>query len=162
MGRFALEIGRALRRARGERDLTLREVSAMTMGRFKATSVAAYERGERTIALERFIDLCDLYGIPAQEMLAEILRPPGVRNVAVIDRELLDPSRSTEASLVSGFVRQISSLRREQPSGAIVLRAGDLEVLATASGKEPTELVKVLRSDDSGDDETEGASSVDA
>src|SRR5688572_12284890 len=154
MGRFALEIGTALRRARGARDLTLRQVSALSMGRFKATSLAAYERGERTISLERFIELCDLYGIPAQAMLAEILPPLNVRSVAVIDRELLESSRSAEASLISGFVRQISSLRREQPSEAIVLRAGDLEVLATASGKEPTELVKVLSSHDARDDET--------
>jgi hypothetical protein len=39
-----------------------------------------------------------------------------------------------------------------------VLRAGDLEVLATASGEEPTELVTVLRSEDDADDETEGSS----
>lgn len=158
MGRFALEIGRALRRARGARDLTLREVSDMTMGRFKSTSVAAYERGERTISLERFIELCDLYGIPAQAMLAEILRPENARSVASIDRELLESTRSTEASLISGFVRQIASLRRELPADAILLRAGDLEVLATASGKEPTELVTVIRSEDAGDDETEGSS----
>jgi transcriptional regulator with XRE-family HTH domain len=158
MGRFALEIGRALRRARSARDLTLREVSAMTMGRFKSTSVAAYERGERTISLERFIELCDLYGIPAQAMLAEILRPENARSVASIDRELLESARSTEASLISGFVRQIASLRRELPADAILLRAGDLEVLATASGKEPTELVTVIRSEDAGDDETEGSS----
>jgi len=161
MGRFALEIGTALRRARGARDLTLRQVSSMTRGRFKATSVAAYERGERTISLERFIELCDLYGIPAQAMLSEILGPLNVRSVAVIDRDLLESSLSAEASLISGFVRQVSSLRREQPSGAIVLRAGDLEVLATASGKEPTELVKILSSDDARDDETEGSPSVD-
>jgi transcriptional regulator with XRE-family HTH domain len=162
MGRFALEIGAALRRARGARDLTLRQVSAISVGRFKATSVAAYERGERTISLERFIELCDLYGIPAEAMLAEILRPPNVRSGALIDLELLESARSAEASLISGFVRQISSLRREQPSEAIVLRAGDLEVFATASGKEPTELVKILGSEDVRDDETEVSPSVDS
>jgi hypothetical protein len=51
---------------------------------------------------------------------------------------------SAEGALVSGFIRQVRALRREAPAETIVLRTGDLEVLATASGKKPEELIEVL------------------
>lgn len=143
MGRLSLEIGRALRRARQARDLTLRQVSTVTMGRFKPTSVAGYERGERTISVERFVELSHLYGIPPPVLLAEILEGqpgPGV------DLETTEREGVPEGSLVSGFILRIRSLRRERPTDAIALRAGDLEVLASASGKEAAELVRVLES----------------
>jgi hypothetical protein len=50
--------------------------------------------------------------------------------------------RSAEGSLLSEFVRQIKALRREPPSETIALRAGDIEVLATAAGKKPEELAE--------------------
>jgi len=144
MGRFALEIGNALRRARRARGLTLRQVSAITEGRFKPTSVAGYERGERAISLERFCELCQLYGLPPQALLADIWRAVQGTTEPDIDLALLESLGSAEAALVAGFIRQIRALRREAPSGTIVLRAGDLEVLATAAGKKPAELVEVL------------------
>jgi hypothetical protein len=52
---------------------------------------------------------------------------------------------SEEAALVSGFVRQVRSLRAEGGTEAIILRTGDLEILATASGRRPDELTALLR-----------------
>ena len=43
-------------------------------GVFKATSVAGYERGERSITLERFCGLTELYGYAPERVLADILR----------------------------------------------------------------------------------------
>lgn len=144
MGRIAQEIGRALRRARLARDLTLRQVSTLSHGRYKPTSVAGYERGERAISLQRFCELCELYDVPPQTLLADILRAAQGRPEPDIDLTLLESLGSDEAELVAGFIRQIRSLRREHPTGRIVLRSGDLEVLATAAGKKPAELVRAL------------------
>jgi transcriptional regulator with XRE-family HTH domain len=138
-------IGRALRRARLSRGLTLREVSTASGGRFKATSVAGYERGERHITLQRFCELCRFYDVPPEELLTEIVRSgerPAEPEIDLAVLELLDPE---QRALVSSFVRQIRALRRERGDDMIVLRAGDLEVLATASGKEPEELRGMLR-----------------
>ena len=144
IGSFALEAGRALRRARRARGLTLRQVSALSQARFKPTSVAGYERGERAISLERFCELCRLYEVRPQVLLAEILRaidrtPEPPLDLAL--REYLGPAEST---LVAGFIRQIRSLRGDFTSGRITLRSGDLEVLATAAGKAPDELQEAL------------------
>ncbi len=46
-------IGQALRDARKASGLTLREAAARSSGRFRPTSIARYERGERSISLVR-------------------------------------------------------------------------------------------------------------
>lgn len=144
MGRIALETGRALRRARRMRGLTLRQVSDITEGHLKPTSIAGYERGERSISLERFCELCELYSVPPQAILGDIWR--SVQGIAEPDIDLaqLESLGSAEAALVVGFVRQIRALRRDEPVETIVLRSGDLEVLATAAGRKPSELVEAL------------------
>src|SRR4029450_4234306 len=85
MDPLALEIGRALRRARRARGLTLRELTRQSAGRFKATSVAGYERGERTISVERFCELCVLYGVAPQVVLGDILLAVGGGSEREID-----------------------------------------------------------------------------
>lgn len=145
MDALTQEIGRALRRVRKARGLTLREVSALSQGEFKGTSVAGYERGERAITLERFCRLCDLYAVSPDRLLADVVRAAGSRGEVQVDLTFLESLGSAEASLVSGFVRQILSLRKEPARSSIALRAGDLEVLATASEKETEELLDMLR-----------------
>jgi transcriptional regulator with XRE-family HTH domain len=143
---IAVEIGRALRRLRRAHGLTLVDVATMSNGTFKATSVAGYERGERSITLERFCNLCQLYGLAPDRVLAEILRRTEGRIEPEIDLATLESLGTTESALLSGFARQVRGLRGEPQADTITLRAGDLEVLATAEGRQPEELAKALRS----------------
>jgi hypothetical protein len=124
--------------------LTLRELTRQSAGRFKATSVAGYERGERTISVERFCELCVLYGVAPQVVLGDILLAVGGGSEPEIDLSRLETMRSAEGSLLSEFVRQIKALRGETSSERIALRAGDIEVLATAAGKTPEELAEAI------------------
>ena len=141
-----MEIGRALRRLRRAHGLTLVDVAAMSNGMFKATSVAGYERGERSITLERFCSLCQLYGLAPDRVLAEILRRTEGRIEPEIDLAALESLGTTESALLSGFARQVRGLRGEPQADTITLRAGDLEVLATAEGRRPEELAEALHS----------------
>jgi len=141
---FADEIGKALRRARAARGLTLRQVSTLTEGRFKATSVAGYERGERTISVERFCDLCQTYQVSPQAILGDIVRAVAGSTEPEIDLTRLEEMGTVERTLVSGFVRQIQAQRHGSPSETIVLREADLDVLATAAGKTRDELAEAL------------------
>ena len=90
MGDFGEKIGEGLRQARRARGLTLRQVAALTDGRFKATSVAGYERGERTISVERFCELCGVYGVAPQAVLGEIVRAVDERSEPRIDLTKLE------------------------------------------------------------------------
>jgi transcriptional regulator with XRE-family HTH domain len=144
LGDFADKIGKGLREARRARGLTLRQVSALTDGRFKATSVAGYERGERTISVERFCELCGLYGVAPQAVLGEIVRAVDERTEPLIDLTKLEAMGAAERTLVGGFVRRIQAQRGEPPAETIVLRDVDLDVLASASGKTRDELAEAL------------------
>ena len=144
MGGIGLEIGDGLRRARRARGLTLRDVSKLSGGKYKPTSVAGYERGERAISLERFCDLCRLYGVPPPALLADILGLVLTTPEPDIDAQLLESLGEAEAAFVSGFVREIRALRQGRPSDTIALRSGDVEVLATAAGTKADELIHIL------------------
>ncbi len=145
MDPLSLEIGRALRRARKSRGLTLQAVSTMSEGEFKATSIAGYERAERAITLERFCRLCELYTLSPDRLLSDVVRAAETRGEVQIDLTGLESLDSAEGLLVGEFVRQVVALRREPERSSIALRAGDLDVLATASGKKPEELLEILR-----------------
>jgi transcriptional regulator with XRE-family HTH domain len=146
MDSLRIEIGRALRRLRRSRGLKLRDVSDRSQGRFKPTSVAGYERAERSISLERFVEICRLYEAPPERVLADVMRTIEGRVEPEIDLATLGSIGGIEAGLISAFVHQVRSLRGEGAAGdRIILREGDLEVLATAAGKRPDELAHILR-----------------
>ena len=90
------EVGNALRRARLARGLTLRQVGERSLGAFKPTAVAGYERAERTISLERFCGLCAFYGVAPTQLLAEIDEALGARPERIVDlTELEDPTATS-------------------------------------------------------------------
>ena len=144
MERLAAEIGRALRRARRERGLTLRQVAQRSRDRFKPTSIAGYERGERSVSVQRFSELSAMYGIPPDRLLAEALRRRGGRPEVAIDPTRVEGLRGPEARLIADFVSEILELRGEPRPESITLRAGDLEILATASGRQPQEFLEEI------------------
>ena len=140
----AAEIGHVLRQVRRSRDLTLQDVARGSRGVLKATSIAGYERGERSISLERFLALARFYGVPPARLVGEIVRridglPPVTVNLAALER-----LGSTEGMLVADFGNEVRALRNEAPGPTITLRRGDLQVLATASGVRPEDFTARL------------------
>lgn len=61
-----------LRQIRAGRSLSLRQVTVRSGGRFKPSSVASYERGERQISLERFFSLAEVYEVAPERIVAAI------------------------------------------------------------------------------------------
>src|SRR6266508_3264824 len=128
MERLAAEIGRALRRARRERGLTLRQVGQRSRDRFKPTSVAGYERGERSVSVERFSELSAMYGIPPDRLLADALRRWGGRPEVAIDPTRVEGLRGPEARLIADFVSEFLEevhdglLQALKPSDALQIR----------------------------------------
>ncbi len=145
MDRLALEIGRALRQARRERGLTLREVERRSDGRFKPTSVAGYERGERKISVERLYELARFYDVSLGRLVAHAVRVAEGLPPVVIDLTRVGELESGEGELLAEFTRQVLELRGAEGSDAVSIRVGDLEVLATITGQEPREFVRRIR-----------------
>jgi len=147
--RLAAEIGRALRRARRERGLTLRESSRLSGGGFKPTSLAGYERAERSISLERFCELASLYGVEPDRLLASAVRAWEGRPELVVDIVRATSIGGPEGRMLATFVQEILELRGETEAEAeaetVTIRAADLEILASASGRTPAAVYKEIR-----------------
>lgn len=69
---FAILAGAVLRRVRQHQGLSLRQVTVRSNGRFKPSSIASYERGERQISLERLFALAEVYGVAPEQVVAAI------------------------------------------------------------------------------------------
>ncbi len=86
MGRSVeVEAGRALRDVRLAQGLTLKQVGERSVGVFKPTAVAGYERAERSISLERFCALCALYDVSPERLLDKIMAVVGKNADVVVD-----------------------------------------------------------------------------
>lgn len=144
--RFSNALGEVLRRARKQRGMTLDDLERESRGRFKPSAVGGYERGERSISLERFCDLAEAYGIPADRLLAELrarLAPEGRREV-VIDLNRLPLLEVHEARAIADFVHKVRLQREDYLTDVISLRSGDIETLALASHQKPRILLAKL------------------
>jgi transcriptional regulator with XRE-family HTH domain len=101
---FNYALGQRLRAARRHRGWSLGDVEAHTVGEFKASVVGAYERGERAISVQRFVNLSEVYGTPASELLPAPSDPD-----LIID---LDALAVEDGDLVDRYLAAIQMMRK--------------------------------------------------
>jgi transcriptional regulator with XRE-family HTH domain len=138
------EVGAALRRARISRGLTLREAAHDAPEELKPTTLASYERGERAVSVDRLFRLSLMYGISPARLIADVLRRVEGRSPVQIDVRKVRSLGGAEAGILDGFVRNVLMLRDQPTSDTITLREGDLDVLATATGRRVQDFVEAI------------------
>lgn len=136
-------LGKALRRAREERGLSLRDASRRSAGRFTPSGIAGYERGERRISVERLVALSEVYGVLPQRILADTLREPG--ELIEVDRGALEDLPKDVRHLIASFIDEVLAMRAASDADRISIRSGDLEILAGDAGRSVTELARQVR-----------------
>jgi hypothetical protein len=97
--------------------------------------LASYERAKRTVPIERFYRIAILYGISPVRLLADVVRRVEGRPAVRIDVRRVKSMGGAEAAIVDGFIRNVFILRDQDVAETVSLREGDLEVLATATGR---------------------------
>jgi transcriptional regulator with XRE-family HTH domain len=65
-----------LRKVRKSKGLTLHQVETMSNGKYKSVVVGSYERGSRSISVNRLIELAELYDVPITEFFGITVTPP--------------------------------------------------------------------------------------
>ena len=138
------EVGAALRRARATRGMTLRDASRAASGEVKPTTLASYERGERPVSVERFFGLASLYRVSPVRLVADVLRRVERREPICIDVEKVRSLDGAEAGILDGFVRNVLMLRNQPMTDTVTLREGDIDVLATATGRRVHDFVEAI------------------
>ncbi len=142
----ARAVGERLRAVRRLRQLSLEEVERRSGGRWSASAVGAYERGFRTLSLQRLRELAEFYGVPMTALLGqeEVVLPRGdMPERIVIDLDALgdDP----EAASVRRYVRSIVDERKGRTGRTLAVRAGDVRALCSILQVDEHTLVDRLR-----------------
>jgi transcriptional regulator with XRE-family HTH domain len=65
-----------LRKVRKSKGLTLHQVETMSNGKYKSVVVGSYERGSRSISVNRLIELAELYDVSITEFFGITVTPP--------------------------------------------------------------------------------------
>lgn len=142
----ALAIGARLRRIRHQQELSLADVQARSEGRWKAVVVGAYERGDRSVTVERLADLATFYDIP----LADLLPDPQLTRAMAAGRVTLDLLRLNESTarpeltVLARYAAHVARKRGDHNGRVLTLRAGDLETVALVVDRSAGELRDLL------------------
>lgn len=97
------------------------DVESHTDGEFKASVVGAYERGERAISVQRFVNLAEIYGTPPSDLL-----PVPSDSTVIID---LDALAGEDGDLIDRYLSAIQMMRK-QP-GVDEVRDSDRAVISS-------------------------------
>ena len=138
------EVGAALRRARTSRGLTLRDAAEAAAAEVKPTTLASYERGERPVSVDRLFRLSSIYRVSPARLVADVSRRVAGRPPVRIDVQRIRSLEGAEAGILDGFVRNVLALREQPMADSVTLREGDLDVLATATGRRVHDFVEAI------------------
>jgi len=107
--------------------------------------VAGYERGDRSISLDRFCRLSQLYGMAPDRLLLQVLWRVAGRPEPMIDLTQVSELPADERESIGSFVRAVQAMRDGGAEQTITVRVQDLEVLATESGTRLDEFLERLQ-----------------
>jgi transcriptional regulator with XRE-family HTH domain len=128
---FDRVLGERLRAARKLRGWSLHDVEANSQEEFKASVLGAYERGERTISVNRLYRLAELYEIgPAHLLPTHSELQAGPEGEVVLDLAAVEEADMAVAEAIERYLTGIQ-LRRRQAEPSMVVRQSDLELLSS-------------------------------
>jgi len=141
---LSAQLGAALRQARTSQGLTLRDAARAASGEIKPTTLASYERGERRVSVDRLFRLTALYRVSPVRLIADVLRRIEGREPIRVDVSKVRSLGGPEAGILEGFIRNVVMLRDQPMTDVVTLRDGDLDVLATATGRRVHDFVQAI------------------
>ncbi len=128
---FNQSLGDRLRLARRSRGWSLSEVETISDGEFKASVVGAYERGERSLTVQRLVRLAATYDVPLDSLLPR----PSEPSDTMIDLTAPDLDESHDGALIDRYLGTIQMMRRGDPR-ELAIRSSDLRLLSSMLSEE--------------------------
>ena len=145
---YARQVGLRLRAVRRQRRFSLNDVENSSGKEFKASVLGAYERGERSISVQRLQGLASFYTVPVDSLLPPIStgRPVGPtfpnqpipRSKGItIDLSRLESLSTHEAGLLQRYITMIRAQRANPGGSSMTMRREDLSALAALLESDP-------------------------
>lgn len=149
----AKSVAERIRALRRERGWSLADVERLSRGSLKAVVLGSYERGDRTLSLNRAIEIANIFSIPITHLLAAPQKsaPVPTRATMMIDlrrvRSLAEePARTKEQALhtLSSLLIWIANLRCDWNGEIMSLRESDRAILALMTTMNEDDLMNWL------------------
>jgi transcriptional regulator with XRE-family HTH domain len=153
MASYAEQVGDRLRKVRVQKGLSLHDVELQSQNEFKASVLGAYERGERSISVNRLQRLAQFYGVRVDGLLPRGgPEPSGSAAWAAtlpdeglcLDLETLADRDEPEARTLEQFVTILQVQRGDYEGKMLTIRREDVRVLAAVLDRSPEELLERL------------------
>lgn len=147
--RYAELVGEKLRRMRQDRGLSLQEVCERSGGSFVVSTLSAYERGKRSLSLERLCELAEIYGQSPMSLLDIDGDPNFQRSVTSntplrIRLDCLDRLGPEERRPLESYLAFLRQLRDDPARDMLTIRKEDLAYLSALYGVRPQALKDYL------------------
>jgi transcriptional regulator with XRE-family HTH domain len=147
--RYAELVGDRLRRIRQERGMSLQEVCARSGGSFVVSTLSAYERGKRSLSLERLYELASIYGQTPTSVLdfegdARFHGPATGNPPLRISLDSLNRLDSEERRPLETYLAFLRELRQDPAREVLTVRKEDLAYLSALYGVRPQALKDYL------------------
>ena len=130
-------IATRLRQIRKAQGLTLKQVEIRSRGEWKGVVVGSYERGIRSLSVDKALRLCDFYGVPHHALFADSQPDSAVARIGSIDLLAFRNFPSDQDSFAQALGRMIGVIIRSRGDWnghVITLRRSDWEGLAIFLG----------------------------
>lgn len=138
------DVGRRLRAIRRQQGLSLDDVEAMSEGRWSSSAIGAYERGYRTLSIERLRALADFYGVPMSVLLTPVPKKESDQfEKVMIDLEAL-ASAEGDLDPMKRLVRSIQIQRGDFNGKVLTIRGTDIKNLSLLYGLTEAEMYEKL------------------
>jgi len=143
--RYAALVGEKLRRIRQERGLSLQEVCERSGGSFVVSTLSAYERGKRSLSLERLSELASIYGQSPTSVIdidgdPRSLRPVAANPPLKIRLDGLRRLGPDERRPLETYLEFLRELRGDPTREILTIRKDDLSYLSSLYGVRPQTL----------------------
>lgn len=150
--RYVRLVGEKLRRLRADRGMSLQEVCDRSGGSFVVSTLSAYERGKRSLSLERVLELAEIYGVSPTALIeveeSAELNPNLSRNRPLrIRLDHLERLTDEERRPLENYLEFLRNLRNDHGSQILTIRKDDLEYLSGLYGLRPQVLKERLESE---------------
>ena len=143
---YAKALGARLRAIRTQQGMSLHGVEEKSRGRWKAVVVGSYERGDRSVTVQKLAELADFYGVPVSELLPGDAAPTPLAPTPklVIDLERMGELPKDKSGPLARYVATIQSQRGDYNGKVLSIRQEDLRSLAVIFDKSPADLTDEL------------------
>ncbi len=108
--------------------------------------VGSYERGDRSVTVQKLAELAEFYGVPVSELLPGDSAPAPLAPTPklVIDLERMNELPKEKSGPLARYIATIQSQRGDYNGRVLSVRQEDLRSLAVIYDKSPADLTEEL------------------